>query len=275
MIRLHKTFLLLACSIAAGFGGCSGGYVLTVPDQVAPAGGDATVVIRLQHHEFAGYYPAVKGACIGYRAGDGPQRGAFTDKDGYAGAHVPAPALPGRYHVVVHHIDKNGVESRQMAPLYAWEPARPIVAVDMDCLPKGGHGRVASQASLAAIAQNSNIIYMTRQGVAAHGRLHGELKSAGFPDGPILPWQHQNWRVEQDGKMPRVIVESRLVSQLASMRKSFPNLAVGICNDSVAAESFARAGMKVVIIGQEKVDIAKVPAVSRARTWAEVDISRE
>jgi len=50
-------------------------------------------------------------------------------------------------------------------------------------------------------------------------------------------------------RIPRIVVESRLVSQLARLRRDFTNLALGVCDSALAAKAFAEAGMTVLMVG--------------------------
>lgn len=128
--------MFLAAGLALPLvGGCGGYYILSVPDQVAPAGAEAPVVVRLQRNDFLVLAFPAKGAAMRFRLGDGPQRGAYTDDLGYAGVTVKAPDRPGRVELSVDHMDFDGDEIGGKGCLYVWDPGRPIVAVDADCLP--------------------------------------------------------------------------------------------------------------------------------------------
>ena len=116
-------------------GGCGGYYILSVPDQVAPAGAEAPVVVRLQRNDFLVLAFPAKGAAMRFRLGGGPERGAYTDDLGYAGVTLKAPDQPGRVELSVDHMDFEGDEIGGRGCLYAWAPDRPVVAVDCDCLP--------------------------------------------------------------------------------------------------------------------------------------------
>ena len=70
--------------LAAGVCGCSGEYIMTAPEQVASAGGEAMLVMRLQRREFAFYTPPADKKPIRFQIGKGPLRGAYTDALGYA-----------------------------------------------------------------------------------------------------------------------------------------------------------------------------------------------
>ena len=176
---------------------------------------------------------------------------AHTDAQGYAAATIPAPAEPGVYTLLVQHGDKEGKEMSAAAPVYVWDPADAVIAVDLDSLPSSGSEVKSARAAVKRLAQDANILYLTRQSISAHEGLHGYIKSAGLPDGPILLWQRENWHMVYEGKynVPRMVVETRMVSPLPTLRRMFPKFAAGVCDSVVPARAFADAGLKSVIVG--------------------------
>lgn len=255
--------VLLAC-LLAGVGGCSGHYVFSVPDQLAPAGGEATTVLRLQRNEFAGVLLPVKNQPVQLRANGGALRGAFTDSLGYAGAALPAPKQPGVYEVSISLQDRRGDEAAAVAPLYVLAADKPVLAVDAACLPHEPSPEVKQ--ALKAAAADGGVIYFTDQ-PRKRLALRESLRAGGYPDGPLVWWQSQAWHVVRQGPLPRIVVESRLVSPLDHLRASFPGLTCGLTADPAAARAFAGAGMKVVYIGAPPPGVANVAA--RAN-WAEL-----
>ena len=269
----------IACGmLAAVAGGCGGQYILTVPDQVAPAGGETACVVRLQRNDFFVLSLAVKKAALRFQAGGGSERGAYTDELGYAGAAVPVPAAEGRYAMRVSHMDSEGEEIVVEAPAYVWPAEASVVVVDLDFLPHH-KGRVAEQtvAALGQLAQGNRILYFTRQSVRRHAALHKKLGELGYPHGPILLWQREHWHIVREGKyrIPRMVVESRLVSQLASLKRQFPTLRAGVCGTELAARAFAAEGLNVVVVGSEKVTLptssGNPPVLIRRASWAELE----
>jgi hypothetical protein len=262
-VKIPRSSILLSLLLAAP--GCGGGYILTVPDQVAPAGRDAVAVVRLQRSEIALFALPVSDALIHFQAGDGLQRGAYTDKQGYAGTTVPAPSRQGRHVFRVGHMDKDGDEIFREAPFYSWDANRPAVAVDLDCLPpRRSAAAQAARDGLQRLAANRNICYVTRRPVASHPAAHMELQAGGYPDGPVLLWQQQLWRVVREGTYQfRVVVEPRLVSQLSVLRRALPRLDAGVTDSASAAKGFADAGLRVFFVGS-----ATAPgAVTRLTDW--------
>jgi hypothetical protein len=139
-----------------------------------------------------------------------------------------------------------------------------VVAVDADSLPLLWEDASADAAEgIAAFAGSDHVIYFTRRDLPEHDNLHQILLDAGYPDGPVLLWQRQRWHVVRDErwKFPRVVVESRLVSQLPELRKTFPNLDAGITRGALAAKAFANAGLTSVVVDRRSIDVE--PAIHR------------
>jgi len=251
-------------------GGCGGHYILTATDTLAPAGGEAPVVCRLQRNDFFVLALTVDKALVRYSINGGPMRGVYTDDLGYAGTTVPVPDEPGRYRLLIEHTDsETGDEAAVEKPLYVWDASKPAVAVDLDCLPwlwpaAFPHARTALQ----KVAGDANVLYLTRRQPSRHERAHARLRAAGFPDGPILMWQRERWHIVRGKyRIPRIVVESRLVNQLPLIKETFPNLKTGVCDSSLAAKAFADAGMDVVVIGGVE---AKAGNVIRRESWKDL-----
>jgi len=271
---MYRTWLvgLLVAAGAGCVGGCGGHYLLTVPDQIAPVGGETVTVVRLQRNDFFVLAQPVDEAAIQFRIEGGPVRGAYTDKLGYAAAAVPVPDAAGRATLTASHIDYYGDEVQQAADVYVWDRDRPVIAVDMDCLPGLWLGSSEDAArALRRLVVGANLLYLTRRSARHHAGAHETLTKAGYPRGPILTWQRERWHIVRDEKMlrlPRIVVESRLVSQLPEVRKVFPRLTAGVCDSSLAAKAFAEAGMTVVMVGGASADEAA--DVVRRDSWADL-----
>lgn len=275
--------------------GCGGDYILTVPDQLSAAGGDVTVVARLQRNDFLVLNLASVKSYLRFQIGDGIERSASTDKLGYSAVRMPMPEKPGRYDLAIRYQDDDGDEISKTQGAYAWDPDRPVIAVDMDQLPrrrakltKGRKGwwtgmvkytvdllpraepadAPSATAAMAKLAEKANILYLTRRAVVNHLQCRSELAQHGYPDGPVLMWRRQRWHlVPGRFKIPKVVVEARLVSQLDELRKTFSNMWVGISKSSLAGKAFVEAGMTAVIIGNAPL---KGEKVMRIATWKEL-----
>ncbi|MHC4561351.1 MAG: hypothetical protein ACYS8X_01105 [Planctomycetota bacterium] len=268
-MSFRQLLCLLTLTVLAT-GGCGGYYILSAPDQVAPAGKDAPVVVRMQRNDFFVLDLAWKEAFLRFSIDNGPERIAVTGPDGYAGTMVPTPPAPGHYVMTIDYQDPDGEEVGGLAPVYSWEPQQRVVAVDLDGLPIYkffGAAEVSAEA-LSRIARSANIVYMTRRSVREHHYVHDALDAAGYPSGPVLRWQRERYHLEPwKYKMQKVVVESRLVSQLEQLRKSFPHLTMGITDNTLAAKAFAAAGLEVRMIGG-----AKAPdyAIVERTSWGQL-----
>jgi hypothetical protein len=241
--------LLLLSAVASG---CGGYYTLTVGDHVTDVGTDAVVVVRLQRNDFFVLNFPAEEALMRFQVADGVERGAYTDALGYAGTVVPVPEKCGRYTLNVNHSDTEGEETSAMAAMFVWGPWRDVVAVEAESLPLAdSKDNISARAALKRLSENSNIVYLTRRAVSQHGAIHCQLTNAGYPDGVVLLWQRRRWHVVREGrfKLPRIVVESRLVSQLPELRKKFPKLSVGLCTSPLAGRAFSKAGTDLAARG--------------------------
>jgi hypothetical protein len=248
--------------------GCSDNYILTTPDTLATTASEAPVVVRLQRRDFFVLAMPSERSLMQLRVKGQPPRGAFTDDLGYAATTVPTPPEQGRHDLQVSHADRRGDEISRDARIYTWPADGNALAVDLDSLPLDlpEVSEIAAEA-LKAHAPGGRVAYFTRKGVDEHDWIHKRLRVRGFPDGPILLWQRQRWHVVPGPwKLPRIKVETRLVSQLDAVREQFPNLSVGIAGSRLSAKAFAEAGMKVIVIGSG-VDTSE-PAVRRS-SWSD------
>ena len=254
--------------LAATCTGCGGYYVLTTPDQVAPLGQDAPVVIRLQLCDFLFVRTPAKNKPMRFAVRGGAERIAHTDEQGYAGAVVPVPERTGRYLMSIDLTDTEGEELSGLTSVYVWDAAMPVVVVDTDALPIGRQGGAAVTALGKLAAGGANIVYLTRRDPEEHYRVHDMISVGGYPPGPVLMWRRQRYRIERRSRFnQRLVVETRLVSQLSELRRMFPLMTVGICDSTLAAEAFVEAGLEAVVIGKDKLPAT---GVSRKSSWSDL-----
>ena len=257
---------ILAISMLAVFllGGCGGYYVLTVPDQHARTGGETYVVSRLERSDLLIFALPVEEAAMRVVLPDGEQHASYSDRIGYASTRITAPEQPGVYMLEVSHGDYEGEIVRRDVPLYVWRPDEPVVAIDMACLPSPGSSQAdAAREALTRLAERAHLVYLTRSDdPQALSRGHSQLRGHGYPDGPVLVWRHQRWHIVRDGpfRLPHIVVESRMVSQLPQLREEFPRLGVGVTHSETAAQTFRNVGMTSVLIGSG----------SQRASWADV-----
>ncbi len=274
--------------------GCGGYYILTVPDQLARTGGRVVPVTRLQRNDFFvlalpmseqpmrfriySTYEAAETASKNQPVEEslqGPVRVCSSDKIGYSAVEIPMyenpiSNRPGKYFMKVALQDFEGEQIAAIVPLYVWNPQQPVVAVDLDGLPREGSQNVEDAAgALQKIARNNNILYLTRKNRRTQQVFHERLERDGFPQGPILLWQRKNVHIVRDEKfkIPKLVVESRLESQLPQLMLDFPNLKTGICNSPLAAKAFVDAGMQCVVVGNDWVTGS---TISHRKNWQDL-----
>ena len=266
MTSLSRVLLVLLPALMCT--GCGGYYVLTTPDQVAPLGEGAPVVIRLQLNDFLFMRTPARDKPMRFAVRGGAERIAHTDKQGYAGTLVPVPNRPGRYLMSVDLTDTEGEEVAGLVNVYVWDAARPVVVVDTNALPAGRRGGAAVAALRKLAAGGTNIVYLTRRDPEEHYRVHDMIAVGGYPPGPVLMWRRQRYRIERRSRFNRrLVVESRLVSQLAELRTMFLKMIVGVCDSTLAAKAFIEAGLKAVIVGEAKAPLA---GPSRRASWSDL-----
>ncbi len=264
------------CSILvlmlAAAGGCSGHYIMTVPDQIAATGGENAAVMRLQRNEFLRLALAVEKAPMRFNIDGGPERCGFTDKLGYAGAVLTAPARRGVYTMTVSLQDSDGEEVSTQVPVYVFNSDTQVCAVDLDCLPKGYDRKTTDAvAALQQVADTANVIYFTSKSVSQNEELHRQLAATGYPDGPILLWHRERWHIVREGRWPKLVIESKMVSQLPQLREMFAGMTRGVCTSQAAAKSFAEVGMNVIMISTGKITTDKT---TRYNSWADFFASK-
>jgi len=269
-MRVPKPLCVLALLAA----GCGGDYYLTAGDQLAPAGAEGPIVVRLQRSEIWRVPMPIKKGLIRFDVPQVGDRGAYTDDLGYAGTTLKAPAEPGVYPVGLSHKDRDGDIVEGELQLYVWDADRPVVAVDYDSLPeRDSPGADAAWAALRQLSAGANLLYVTRRETDEHEKVHAELRALTYPDGPVLLWQRERWHIVREGRfrIPRVVVESRLVSQLAELRAIFPGLDTGVSGTQLGAKAFLDAGLTCAVVGPVETDL---PGLVRYATWADFAAER-
>jgi hypothetical protein len=176
--------IVLLMLAAAVLGGCGGQYALRAGDQVAAAGGEAPVVVRLLKNDFLVLNLPVDNAAIRFQADGQPVRAAYTDKSGYAAAAVPAPKEPGTYPLRVSHLDRYGREVDACVTLYVWPRESRIVVVRAeDALAGGADGGP----QLLAQVRDARVVYWSDEDFDDREELLNRLRKSSWPAGPLVP----------------------------------------------------------------------------------------
>ena len=283
----HALLALPLLLLPVLLGGCGGYYILSVPDQIGSTDGDIVPICRLQRQEVFLYFRPQEGASMRFRVfatekaalhpvGDrhvaknllGQERAARTDELGYAAValsmdEVPVDSKPGLYTIKVSLQDPTGEEKQVIAPVYVWDANKPVIGVDITALPKAQDATSEiAQKALNLVAKSANILYLTREDKPSQAHQHQWLADNGYPDGPVRLWQRERWHLVRSGplRLPRIVIETRLVSQLADMRQTFTNLKTAIAGSDLAAKAFENAGIDYHAVGPGKKLLVDGPA---------------
>jgi len=215
-----------------GFGllaGCGGTYVFTAPDQIAPVGGEASAVLRLERQEVAFWYVPARDALVRFQVERSPLRAAFADKNGYAAATVPVGDTTGIFYLQLAHTTLRGNEFETYIPTHVWDPRAAVTAVDIDAL--SYRSKEPRQAAMADLAERSYIVYFTTRRVGEHAELREKLLRAGYPRGPIV--QRQAGAVEL-------------------LQQRFPRFETAVARSKKSQRYFASAGLTVMTLEQTR-----------------------
>lgn len=221
MMRL----VLVLSALSACCGGCSGAFVLAVPDAAGPAGGDAAVTTRLMRNDFFLVNWPLKNEPVTFSLGE-HRRASYTDDDGYASAALPVPETPGQYWVRVHHQDDVGDEGEQRLRLYSLGPETPTAVIDHEALEETDQPSRAGEQLHRLVAAGVQIVYVSDDSAA---EVHDDLAGWACPDGPVL-----GWRVQRDWLGRR----SGVKSPVTQLTRDVPVLA-GVAGDDDAQRNFA------------------------------------
>ncbi|HET6429337.1 MAG TPA: hypothetical protein VFJ30_13055 [Phycisphaerae bacterium] len=257
--------MLLALALPA-LGGCGGGYILTAPDTTAVAGQAAPVVVRLQRQEFWLHCPPVPDAPMTFRLADGQVWCARSDKRGYAAVALPAPAEPGRHEVKVHLQDNFGDTVAGAMSLYVLPADRPVVAVDLDCLPADPDRAGPAVEALKRVGATSEIVYLSQEHGTSPAAAHALLDGLGCPDGAVVPWKADDpWyaRMPLPWRKPASSVP-------ASLRARIPGLWAAVSSNPAAVDRFKEAGLKAVLVGET----VEARPDEQTETWPNLILSK-
>ena len=269
MIKKTVINKLLLCSIAMlaciATSGCGGFYVLTVPDHVASADKTAVATLRLQRNDFFVLTLAEEGrpmrfsiTPVGAAHNDSSneyEMSARTDDNGYAGvpfsmANSPVNGTPGIYDLHIKLQDMRGFRLNTISKLYVWDPKKPVVVVELNAIPMMMGGLNNATKVLKQLKKKANIVYLTDVYMKDYSSVHQQLKDFDYPDGPVLLWEYRRWRIEKLGRfgMRMIRFSPHLDSNLALLKKQFPNLQKGICITPDAINAFNEAGIQPLVV---------------------------
>jgi len=232
--------LLLSAVVLAG---CSGEYILVAPDVAGVPGEAAPVVVRLQRREFWFHAPPAEGVPVLFDLASQAQRAGRTDEDGYTGVAIRIPRTPGKYLIELSVQDVKGDTAAGEALVYSLDPNAPILAVDLDALPRLGPGVKDAAHTLARLQGEAQIVYLTQGYARKPAKAHDVLSGAGYPEGPVLPWRKSTWWQR------RRWWGASAGEALVDLKTRLPRLQWGLTSSSSAARTLTAAGLEPLVVG--------------------------
>lgn len=235
--------------------GCSGEYLVTLPDVVAAAGNEAVVVARVQRHEVFIVAPPVRDAVVVMWVDPDQHRAAHTDSRGYATVMLPVPDQIGRYEITLHHQDERGDEVTATGRCYVMDASKLTVAVDWEAIEDADDARAAAAALGPLQEAGVQIVYAAEDEAATPNEAHRWLTTHGLPDGPVLSWGYRrNWRWKAQ----------ELRGSLPAAREVLGGLTIVAAGDDDLARAAAEMHMVAIGVGinagPDSINVADWPA---------------
>ncbi|RMF79405.1 MAG: hypothetical protein D6744_09155 [Planctomycetota bacterium] len=266
-------------AVAAALAGCRAPAQLSIDDLiVGPQLSQATTVAYVQRPDRWRVASGVRDEPVEFFLDDRLAGTVRTNRDGRSEFRLPrVPAADG---VVEAAAVVDGRTLRVAAPLFRWNPDRVSIVVDVDHglieppakapfwrrTPPRRIPRAGAVDALRWLSEQFQVAYLTSRPRLVSEQTRAWLAEYGFPDGPLIcaaPWR---------GDVGASALQSR---RLLRLRRSWPNVLIGIGDGSDNAEAFAAAGMLAMAI-REEADAAEdeggAPAAARVFTsWSDAE----
>jgi hypothetical protein len=261
------------------------GTVLLVGDLVVEPGQEVTLSASLRHGL---RLEGVAGRRVQFVLGDTLLAEVRTDKNGDAAVKWKAPDKPGD-HVVRVCLNADDQPSSAVEDVELRVATRPkdakFAVVDLDkTLVASGFIHVLSgdaqpmpgaAAVMQRLAKDQTIVYLTQRPDFLGALTKRWLVSNGFPPGPVLTSTAGTLRIGS---------EPYKHTRLAEMKRTFPNLVVGIGDKFSDAKVYAASGLRPILIlhvdwsedepeGYEKLaaELAALPdSVQVVTNWSQI-----
>lgn len=248
----------LLIAVLLGLGGCSGKFILTAPDVVALPQQQTAMIVRLQRSEMGSYAPPCADVCVTVRMGEGQLQAARTDGAGYAVLYLVG-GQPGRYDLTIDHVDITGDRVLGKTNLYVLSAQTPIIAVDLDSLPRSGLAGADAAAALRRLEGKTQWLYVTQEFAQSPAQARRWMAAMNYPDGPVVPVRR--WGMLQLGGVGQTI---------SNLRNRLPELAYGLAADDVGTRTLQAAGLQVLYVGKAPPPLA---VYGRYAFWRDLDLA--
>ncbi len=249
-IRLSYLLAGLLAALAP-VAGC-GLAVLTVEDAITQPGKKARLVAYVEREPVLGMRQDVKDVAVTFHV-DGTLIGQDdTNDDGKARDKCRVPSSADRFEA---RAVLDGHDLHATAAIFRWDDDRTAIAVDIDNTisdteyedliledeDDDSDPLKRARRTLRTLADDYHIIYLTARPRFLLEKTRGWLAEHDFPDGPVLT---------APGLRQAVRPEAFKCEALHDLRKRWPNLRIGIGDQSSDAEAYGSNDMLSLIISR-------------------------
>ncbi|HUW83161.1 MAG TPA: hypothetical protein VMZ31_10230 [Phycisphaerae bacterium] len=271
-VRADRLGLMVGVVIAV-FGGC-GPAVLSVSDAIVSPGEPVRLTAFVYRDTIRGVGRDIEGVQVRFRVDGSPARSARTDDDGWTSVQWALPSGGASRFEATALVD--GRTTQAGGAIYTWDKERIILAVDVDGTlaqtdyddlilgrrDAGSQPLPDAQQTLDQLSADFHILYLTARPQYYVEKTRRWLKDCGFPTGPVFTAPRLRDTIRHTRFKRRM---------LATLRKDWPNLLIGIGNKAADAEAYGASGMLSLIVrrvpdkdlGPHAIMLADWPAVSR------------
>ena len=227
--------------------------IIHLQDCIAAPDGTTTLIADLKKPTMFGIDRDIEHLPVRFSCG-GKELGRIRcDDDGRALLECKLPESQGTAIEAVASVD--GVEIRAKAKVYRWNPDRVIVVVDIDDTISDTDFDDAwldeedrdskpirhSRETLSDVARDFQILYLTARPCSLLDKTQRWLATHGFPAAPVMV-SHRKTDLLQQGTFKK--------RQLARLKRSWPNVLIGIGDRQRDARAYGTSDMLGLIVNR-------------------------
>jgi len=248
-VRADRLGLVAGVAIAA-FGGC-GPAVLSVSDAIGSPGGPVRLTAFVYRDTIRGVGDEVEGVSVRFHVDGKPVGSARTDDDGWASVQWALPVGGASRFEATATVDGRTIQAG--GTIYTWDKDRIILAVDVDgTLAETDYDDLIldrrdvesqplphAQQALEKLSADFHILYLTARPHYYVEKTRRWLRDYGFGTGPVFTAPRLRDTIRHARFKRRM---------LATLRRDWPNLLVGIGNKAADAQAYGASGMLSLIV---------------------------
>jgi len=274
MRRIHPYRLVLTAGVAiAAFGGC-GPAVLSVSDAIVSPGEPVRLTAFVYRDTIRGVGQDIEGVQVRFNVDGRPAGSARTDDDGWASVQWALPVGGASRFEATATVDDRTIQAG--GAIYTWDKDRIMLAVDVDgTLAETDYEDLIldrrdiesqplphAQQTLEKLSADFQVLYLTARPQYYIEKTRRWLRDCGFPNRPVFTAPRLRDTIRHARFKRRM---------LATLRRDWPNLLIGIGNKAADAQAYGASGMLSLIVrrvpdkdfGPHAIVLADWSAVSR------------